>query len=91
VSSVSGHALFWDKNDGLAFAVYQKEGRALKHLNSDSTRPPHVFRARMLTAEVLARLANLMTCDDANKMNTMKKVHQDHCKALDDVLRRSGS
>jgi hypothetical protein len=36
---------WWDKNENLAFTVYQKPGQQLKYLNKDSTHPPHVFGA----------------------------------------------
>jgi hypothetical protein len=60
LSSLPGHEalLGQDKEDDLAFAAAcLKEGHQLKHLNSDSPNPPHVFRA--ISTVTLATLANL--------------------------------
>jgi hypothetical protein len=56
--------LYWNEWGDLAFTVYRKDCQLLKYLNTDSTHPPHGFRAA--PHSVLARLVNLTTLTEEN-------------------------
>jgi hypothetical protein len=73
--------LYWDEHDELAFMVYRKTGQQLKYLNNNSTYPPHVFRAILLS--VYTRLANLTSYDSTIRHKTIRELHPDHYNALD--------
>jgi hypothetical protein len=71
----------WSAEGDLRFGVYLKPGQQLKYLNSDSSHPPHCFKA--ITKGVFGRLASLTSLTDESRYKSIKDLYPLHHKALE--------
>ena len=71
----------WSAEGELHFGVYLKPGQELKYLNSDSSHPPHCFRA--ITKSVFGCLASLTSLTESSRYKSMKDLYPKHHEALE--------
>ena len=70
----------WSEGGDLRFGVHMKPGQELKYLNSDSSHPPHCFKA--ITKGVYGRLSNLTSLTDESRYKSLKDLYPKHHEAL---------
>jgi hypothetical protein len=71
----------WSDEGDLRFGVYLKPGQKLKYLNSDSSHPPHCFRA--ITRGVFGRLASLTSLTKNSRYKYIQDLYPWHHQALE--------
>jgi hypothetical protein len=70
----------WSDEGGLRFGVYLKPGQQLKYLNSDSSHPPHCFKA--ITKGVFSQLESLTSLTNESRYKSIKDLYPQHHRAL---------
>jgi hypothetical protein len=71
----------WSEVGDLRFGVYLKPGQELKYLNSNSSHPPHCFKA--ITKGVFGQLASLTSLAIEYLYKTINELYPQHHQALE--------